>query len=127
MQKSERIVSYTAEELRQKRERGESQTDWARFDAMTEEELEAAILSDPDEAGLHPDLENWNNVVVGFPESKRQVTVRLDGDIIDWFKESGRGYQTRMNAVLRSYVEAQKRQELARKRRARTEQAASGD
>ncbi|MCB1075519.1 MAG: BrnA antitoxin family protein, partial [Simkania sp.] len=37
-----------------------------------------------------------------------QVTVRLDADILEWFKEQGRGYQTRMNAVLRSYVEARK-------------------
>ncbi len=127
MQKSERIVSYTAEELRQKRARGESQTDWARFDAMTEEELEAAIASDPDEAGLHPDLKNWDNVMVGFPEPKRQMTVRLDGDVIEWFKATGKGYQTRMNAVLRSYVEAQKRQELARQKVERAARALTGE
>ncbi len=91
MQKSGHIVSYTGEELQQKRARGESQTDWARFDAMTEEELEAAIASDPDEAGLHPDLENWDNVMVGFPKPKRQLTVRLDGDIIEWFEAGGNG------------------------------------
>jgi len=106
--------------------RGEDQSDYAALDAMTEEELEAAIASDPDEAGLKHNLDNWDNVIIGFPKPKRQVTVRLDGDIIDWFKDSGRGYQTRMNAVLRSYVEAQKRQELARKKRERAT-AASGE
>ncbi|MBA2468881.1 MAG: BrnA antitoxin family protein [Chloroflexia bacterium] len=124
MQKSESIVRYTAEELRRKRERGESQSDWARAAAMTEEELEAAIASDPDEAGWEYD---WDNVIIGFPKPKRQVTVRLDGDIIEWFKETGKGYQTRMNAVLRSYVEAQKRQELERRKRERAEAAASGE
>ncbi len=44
----------------------------------------------------------------GFPEPKRQLTVRIDGDVIDWFKAPGKGYQTRMNAVLRAYVEAQR-------------------
>ncbi len=124
MQKSESIVRYTAEELRRKRERGESQSDWARAAAMTEEELEAAIASDPDEAGWEYD---WDNVIIGFPKPKRQVTVRLDGDIIEWFKETGTGYQTRMNAVLRSYVEAQKRQELELRKRERAETAASGE
>ncbi len=124
MQKSENIVRYTAEELRQKRERGETQTDWARVDAMTEEELEAAIASDPDEAGWEYD---WDNIIIGFPKPKRQLTVSLDGDIIEWFKATGKGYQTRINAVLRSYVEAQKRQELERRKRERAEAAASGE
>jgi len=124
MQKSENIVRYTAEELRQKRERGETQTDWARVDAMTEEELEAAIASDPDEAGWEYD---WDNIIIGFPKPKRQLTVSLDGDIIEWFKASGKGYQTRMNAVLRSYVEAEKRQELEGQKAARAARALTGE
>ena len=51
----------------------------------------------------------WKDAKVVYPESpKEQVTVRLDTDILDWFKAHGRGYQTRMNAVLRSYYEAHK-------------------
>jgi uncharacterized protein (DUF4415 family) len=51
----------------------------------------------------------WKHAKVVYPESpKEQVTVRLDADILEWFKQQGRGYQTRMNAVLRSYVEARK-------------------
>ena len=38
------------------------------------------------------------------PEAKRQITLRLDPDVIDFFKAGGQGYQTRMNAVLRSYM-----------------------
>ncbi len=106
MQKSENIARYTAEELRELRNRGESQTDWARFDAMTEEELEAAIASDPDEAGWEYD---WDNVVVGIPGPKEQITLRIDQDVVEWFKGTGKGYQTRMNAVLKSYVEARQR------------------
>jgi len=51
----------------------------------------------------------WKHAKVVYPESpKEQVTVRFDADILEWFKEQGRGYQTRMNAVLRSYYEAHK-------------------
>ncbi len=117
MPKSGTIVNYTAEVIDEMLARGESQTDWDAADAKTEEELEAAIASDPDEAGLQHNLDNWDNIIIGFPKPKRQLTVRLDGDIIEWFKDAGKGYQTRMNAVLRSYVEAEKRQELERRKR----------
>ncbi|MGH2532668.1 MAG: BrnA antitoxin family protein [Thermomicrobiales bacterium] len=103
MENNEHIVRYTAEELDEMLRRGESQTDWARLDAMTEEELEASI--DHDEEGEV----DWSTIQVGIPGPKQQLTVRFDQDVIDWFKAQGRGYQTRMNAVLRSYVEARKR------------------
>ncbi len=51
----------------------------------------------------------WKEANVVYPESpKKQITVRLDADMVEWFKRQGRGYQTRMNAVLRSYYEAYK-------------------
>ncbi len=109
MAKNERIVRYTADELEEKLRRGEDRTDYARLDAMTEEELEASI--DFEDEGEF----DWDNAFAGLPGPKQQVTVRLDRDVIDWFKRQGRGYQTRMNAVLRSYVDAQKRQELAKR------------
>jgi uncharacterized protein (DUF4415 family) len=39
---------------------------------------------------------------------KAQLTVRFDADIVDWFRKQGRGYQTRMNAVLRAYMETRR-------------------
>ena len=58
----------------------------------------------------------WKNAKVVYPESsKEQVTVRFDTDILEWFKEQGRGYQTRMNAVLRSYYEAHKDEPAAKR------------
>ena len=52
----------------------------------------------------------WNEARVVYPdEPKRQLTLRLDADMVEWFKAQGRGYQTRMNAVLRSYYEAHRR------------------
>ena len=51
---------------------------------------------------------DWSNARVELPGPKQQLTVRLDKDVIDWFRSQGRGYQTRMNAVLRRFVEAQR-------------------
>ena len=103
MQKQERIVRYTADEIDEMLRRGESQTDWARVDALTEAELEASI--DHEDEGEF----DWSTVQVGIPGPKQQVPIRLDQDVIEWFKAQGAGYQTRMNAVLRSYVTAQKK------------------
>ena len=110
MQKSERIVRYTAEELEEKLRRGEDRTDWAAIDALTEEELEASI--DFEEEGYPI----WETAMAGIPGPKQQVTVRFDGDIVKWFKEQGPGCQTRMNAVLRSYVDAEKRKAMVEAR-----------
>lgn len=110
--KNERIVRYTAEELRQKRARGESLTDWDAANAMTQEDMLAAVASDPDEIGWDY---GWDNYVAfkGIPfMPKRQVTLRIDDNVVDYFKQQGRGYQTRMNAVLRAYMEAQRKAEI---------------
>ncbi|MDP9379331.1 MAG: BrnA antitoxin family protein [Chloroflexota bacterium] len=101
MQNNEHTVRYTADEIDEMRRRGEDQSDWARVDALTEEELEASI--DHDEEGEI----DWSTVQVGIPGPKQQLTVRFDPDVVEWFKGQGAGYQTRMNAVLRSFVEAQ--------------------
>ncbi len=83
-----------------------SETDWARLDAMTEEEIDRAAAEDPDNPPMTE--EDWKNARVVWPQGKTPVTLRLDKDIIAWFKVRGRGYQTRINAVLRAFVEAQK-------------------
>jgi uncharacterized protein (DUF4415 family) len=76
-------------------------------DAMTEEELDAAARSDPD---AQPTTEeDWEEAVLILPGPKQMVCLRIDRDILDWFRVQGRGYQTRMNAVLRTYMEAQDR------------------
>jgi len=107
MGKNERIVRYSAAELDEMLRRGEDLTDWAKVDAMTEEELEASI--DFAEEGEF----DWSAVAVDIPGPKQQLTIRLDQDVIDWFKAQGAGYQTRINAVLRGYVEAQQRDDTA--------------
>ncbi len=108
--KSERIVRFTAKEIAEKLAQGEDQTNYAYLDALTEEELEASI--DYEDEGVF----DWSKAQPGFPQPKRQMTVRFDGDIIDWFKAQGSGYQTRMNAVLRSFMIAQQRDHKSSKR-----------
>ncbi len=104
MQKSERIVSYTMEEIKARRAEFGDQSNWALFDSMTEEELEASI--DIEEEG-EPIWESAHKAS-GIPQPKQELTVRYDGEVIDWFKAQGGHYQMRMNAVLRNYVEDQK-------------------
>ena len=58
-----------------------------------------------------PELDEsfWVNAVMEYPEKKKPVTLRLDTDVLDWFKSMGKGYQTRINSVLRSFYNAHKR------------------
>ena len=83
-----------------------SQTDLARLDAMTDEEVERQAVSDMAELGVDPDWVEHAEVIT--PRTKDRVTVRLDHDIVQWLKAQGRGYQTRINAILRAYVESQR-------------------
>jgi uncharacterized protein (DUF4415 family) len=99
------ITRFTADEIDDMLRRGESQTDWVRVDAMTEEELAAAIdLADEGEFDLA-------TAQRGIPSPTRQLTIRLDADVIEWFQTQGADYQARMNAVLRRFVAMQKRRE----------------
>jgi uncharacterized protein (DUF4415 family) len=98
----ERITVVSRKQL----EKMEDKTDWARLDAMTEEEIERNATDDPDNPPWTE--EEWARARVVWPQGKAPVTLRLDRDIIAWFKLQGRGYQTRINAVLRGFVEAQK-------------------
>ena len=78
-------------------------TDWERVRALTDEEIDAAIASDPDAAPILTD-EELAQVRIVLPEPKRQISIRLDREVIDWFKQQGPGYQTRINAVLRAFM-----------------------
>lgn len=101
--KNENIVRYSSKEIDEMLRRGESLTDWAKVDALTEEELLASI--DFEEEGVPVP----GTAMAGIPPMKKQITLRLDRDIIDWFKRQGPRYQTRMNAVLRAYVDAHRK------------------
>ena len=82
-----------------------SQTDWARLKKMTDAEID---FSDSPE--LTPDRFAQAIVRRGLQPvpSKAQLTLRLDRDVLDWFREQGQGYQTQINALLRAYMNAHK-------------------
>ncbi len=77
----------------------EDNTDWERL------RREGDYEGEDDEDW--PDVD-WTKAVLVVPQPKQAVSLRLDRDVIDFFKSQGRGYQTRMNAVLRAYMEAKK-------------------
>lgn len=51
----------------------------------------------------------WMKAADRLPDTKKQITLRIDADVIDFFKHTGRRYQTRINSVLRAYVDAHKK------------------
>lgn len=99
----ERIVTTTLEEARERIRKHGTRTDWARVDAMTDEEIEAQMRDDPDWKDFI-DID-WSDAVAVYPIAKSAISIRLDSDVIDFFKAQGKGYQTRINAVLRRYME----------------------
>lgn len=84
-------------------DRRKGKTDWARVDALTDEDITKAIADDPDWAGLE-DID-WSDAVLVMPARKKAISIRVDEDVLDFFKQEGEGYQRRINAVLRSYMQ----------------------
>lgn len=74
----------------------EDKTDWDRLARDGDYEGEAEFEVD------------WARAELVIPEPKRMISLRLDADVLAFFKAQGKGYQTRINAVLRAYMEAQK-------------------
>jgi uncharacterized protein (DUF4415 family) len=83
-------------------DRRKGKTDWARVASLTDDEIAAAVASDADAAPLDID---WSQAVLIVPSKKKAISIRIDPDVLDYFKNEGPGYQRRINAVLRSYVE----------------------
>ena len=67
----------------------------------TATDAEVAATSPPELKNLPPDF--WNDATV-VPPPKRAISLRVDQDVLDWFRARGPRYQTRMNAVLRTYM-----------------------
>jgi uncharacterized protein (DUF4415 family) len=83
-----------------KASRKRSKTDWQRIETMKDQEID---VSD------NPELdEHFFREAIWWPGPKQQITLRLDPDVVAFFRKRGRGYQTAINAVLRKYVEARK-------------------
>ena len=83
-------------------DRRKGKTDWARVDALTDEEIAKAVANDPDAAPIDID---WSDAILVMPSKKKAISIRVDEDVLDFFKKEGDGYQRRINAVLRSYMQ----------------------
>lgn len=79
--------------------RAEGQTDWSRLEEMQDNEIDYSEIPEIDE-------EFWAKTELESPLPKDRVTIRLDHDVLQWLKSRGRGYQTRINAILRKYMDA---------------------
>ncbi len=93
-----------------------SQTDWERLEALEEEKIDLSDISE-----LTPEMFAKAVVKRGLKnkESKSQLTIRVDRDVLAWFKLQGRGYQTRINSLLRAYMEANVKQKRSSGRQSR--------
>ena len=78
-----------------------SRTNWGKIDALKDNEID---FSDIPELGKT----FFKRAVLRFPEPKTAVTIRLDRQVLNWFKAKGPGYQMRINALLRAYMETHK-------------------
>jgi uncharacterized protein (DUF4415 family) len=79
-----------------------SKTDWKRLDAMQDKDLDFSNIPE-----VSPEVFARGIVRRGLKPAvrKRQLTLRMDSDVIDWFKKQGQGYQTKINSLLRAYME----------------------
>lgn len=99
----ENLTRVTADEIRRRRAAGEkSLTDWTYLDSLSDEEIERSVSEDPDWADFA--AIDWSEARMVYPVNKSAISIRLDNDIIDFFKAGGKGYQSRINSVLRHFV-----------------------
>ena len=106
----ENTTRVTRDEAR----RLKDETDYARLDAMTDDDIARAVADDPDATPLDVD---WDKANLVIPPGKGIITLRLDRDVLDWLRAQGKGYQTLINQVLRAFYDARigrpKREETA--------------
>jgi uncharacterized protein (DUF4415 family) len=108
MRKKGDIVRYSAEQIKSKIARGEDRTDWVKADAVTGAKLETSIRADGDDVQGELD---WTQAVIGIPAPKEHINIRVDQDVLQWFRSNGKGYQTLMNNVLRAFVQTRQQRE----------------
>ena len=83
-----------------------AQSDWKRLRSLKDAHIRKSIETDP---GVHPTTPDfWANAKVVLPQPKQPITIRLDADLLAWLR-SQKGYQTRINAVLRTFMQASRR------------------
>ena len=86
--------------MKAKNSKNKLKTDWDKLEKMSDEDIDYSDI---------PPLDNefFKKGKLRLPKSKPLISIRIDSDVLEWFKGQGAGYQTRMNAVLRMYMEGQ--------------------
>ncbi len=79
-----------------------SKTKWEELKGKKDAEIDVSDIPE-----INPKL--FKSMVVRMPKPKELVSIRIDPEVLAWFRQQGAKYQTRINAVLRSYVNAQSR------------------
>lgn len=83
--------------MKEKNIKKKSGTDWEKLSKMEDHDIDYSDSPELNESF-------FENATIRMPEPKKAVNIRLDNDVLEWYKKQGTGYQTRMNAVLRMYM-----------------------
>ncbi|MFC1762749.1 BrnA antitoxin family protein [Planctomycetota bacterium] len=84
--------------MRAKNSIKESRTDWDRLKTMSDATIDSSDIPELDTAF-------FKEAKLRLPQGKQSVSLRLDRDVLDWFRRQGKGYQTKINAILRAYIQ----------------------
>ncbi len=76
-----------------------SQTHWEKVDNLSDKEIDTSDIGQLDE-------KFFKDTEISLRPPKKSLTLRLDADVLEWFRKKGEGYQTRINAILRTYMKA---------------------
>ena len=85
--------------MKTKNSTSESRTDWEHLESMSDADIDFSDIPELD-------ADFFRTAKIRMPRAKKAVSIRLDQDVLVWFRKQGRGYQTRMNAILRTYMQA---------------------
>jgi len=88
--------------MRAKNSTKDSRTDWGKLEKKPDASIDVSDVPELDE-------KFFREANVRLPKGKQLVSLRIDGDVLDWFRRQGKGYQTRINAILRAYFRAHAR------------------
>lgn len=94
-------MKKTITKMKQREGLDGDQTDWERLNSMADDTIDYSDIPPLDDSF-------FKNAKVVMPSEKTHLSLRLDADVIAWLKSQGKGYQSRINAILRSYYEAHK-------------------
>ena len=98
------VRNRTKGALTGKASKSDAGTNWTKLRSLSATAIHGGIQADPDARAT--DAAFWKDAKVVLPTRKTVVTMRLDADLLEWFRQQ-RGYQTRINAILRAYMKAQ--------------------